>query len=114
MIGTHNDMELTLRNDMLSDDDALIPVVDVSQNITVDPAVVGENFSQLVNTTVVGLLAKTKLRTHEALVAKHTAWEYSRNLTVGRKASLLSRANYDPDACTVPSEIQQLHTHSSI
>lgn len=68
MIGTYNDeregdhLDQALLDDMLSDDDAdddgdaLIPVVDVSGNITVDSAFAGEMISQHANTMVIRLL----------------------------------------------------------
>ena len=126
MIGTYNDeregahLDQALLDNMLSDDDAdngdaLIPVVDVSGNITVDSAFAGEMISRQANTMVLRLLEYTKMQTHDAVVAiaQHTAWHptagYSQNLTVARtrrltpdaKASLLSRANHDPGACSI-------------
>lgn len=125
MIGIYNDgpegdhLDQALLDSMLSDDDAddgeaLIPVVDVSGNITVDSAFAGEMISRDANTMVIRLFEHTKMQTHDAVVAiaKHTAWHptagYSQNLTVARnkinagcKASLLSRANHDPGACSI-------------
>ena len=105
MIGTHNDeregdhLDQALLDDMLSDDDAddgdaLIPVVDVSGNITVDSAFAGEMINRHVDTMVIRLLEYTKMQTHDAVVAieKHTAWHptagYSQNLTVARTTRL--------------------------
>ena len=105
MVGTYNDeregdhLDQALLDDILSDDDAddgdaLIPVVVVSGNITVDSAFAGEMISRHANTLVIRLLEYTRMQTHDAVVAiaKHTACHptagYSQNLTVARTTRL--------------------------